>query len=187
MVPTTLLVICLTLLYYIKLNCAVNIIFLHDTCEAYTSTFYLPTRNSLSKEVDSRKTSSRCTNSTLEYNDIYDFALIKRLQIPNLTTNELTKLAMKIPKMKEGTIHSLNINLRKINRNYPWSMPDWLKIVLMITSTIIGIVFVVVMIYLSRTGNFMLSGKHLNKRRKSKSISPHSHDKGIAIKERNCL
>ena len=43
--------------------------------------------------------------------------------------------------MKEVMIHSLNTKLRTINRNYSWSMPDWLKIVLMITSTIIGIVF----------------------------------------------
>ena len=87
--------------------------------------------------------------------------------------------------MQEVTIHSLNTKLREINRNYPWSMPDWLKIVLMITSTIIGIVFIVVMIYL-RTGNCMLLGKHLNKRRKSKSIIQHAHNKGIELKILNC-
>ena len=65
-------------------------------------------------------------------------------------------------------------------------MPDWLKIELMITSTIIDIMFVVIMIYLRRTGNWMLLGKHLNKRRKSKSISQHSFNKDIAMKELNC-
>ena len=65
-------------------------------------------------------------------------------------------------------------------------MPDWLKIILRITSTIIGIVFVVIMIYLRRTGYYMISGKHLNKMRKSKPISQHSHNKGIALKELNC-
>ena len=49
--------------------------------------------------------------------------------------------------MKQVMIHFLNTKLRKINRNYPWSMPDWLKIILMITSTIIDIVFIVIMIY----------------------------------------
>ena len=100
---------------------------------------YLPARNSLSKEVDSTKIGSRFTNFTLEYKNIYDFALIKGLQIPNLTTDELTKLATEIPEMQAVTIHSLNTKLREINRSYPWSMLDWLKIVLMITS-IIGIV-----------------------------------------------
>ena len=180
-VPTKLQVIYLTLSYYIEVNCSVDIIFLPNACEAYTNTFYLPTRNSLSKEVDSGKIGSRFTNFTLENKDVYDFALIIGLQIPNLTTDELTKLATEIPEMKEGTIHSLNIKLWKINRNYPWSMPYWLKIVLIISSTIIGRVFIVIMIYLRRTYNCMLSGKHLNKRRKSISLSQHSHDKGIVI------
>ena len=65
-------------------------------------------------------------------------------------------------------------------------MPAWLKIVLTIASTIIGIAFVVAMIYLRRTGNCMLLGKHLNKRIKSKSISQLPHNKGIALKELNC-
>ena len=186
MVPTKLQVVFLTSLYYIKLKGPVDIIFLPSACEAYTNTFYLPTRNSLSKEVDSRKIGSRFTNFTLEYKDIYDFALIKGLQIPNLTTDELTKLTTEIPKMKGVTMQYLNTKLRKINRNYPWSMPDWLKIVLMITSTIIGVVFIVIMIYLRSTGNCMLSRKHLDKRRKSKSISQHSHDKSIELKELNC-
>ena len=119
MVPTKLQFICLTSSYYIKLKCPVDILFLSDACEAYTNSFYLPARNSLSKEVDSRKIGSRFTNFTLEYKDIYDFVLIERLQIPNLTTKELTKLAVEIHKMKDVTIHSLNNELRKINKNYP--------------------------------------------------------------------
>ena len=55
----------------------------------------------------------------------------------------------------------------------------------MITSTTIGIMFIVIMIYLRMSDNCMLLEKHLNKRRKSKSISQHSHDKGIAMKEMN--
>ena len=107
--------------------------------------------------------------------------LIKGLQIPNLTTNELTKLATEIPEMQEVTIYSLNTKHREINRNYPWLMPDWLKKVLTIMSTFIGTVFVIVIIYLRRTSNCILSGKHLNKKRKSKSIN-----KGIELKELNC-
>ena len=54
-VLTKLQVICLMSSYYIKLKCPVNIIFLPNASEGYTNTFYLPARNSLSKEVDSRK------------------------------------------------------------------------------------------------------------------------------------
>ena len=108
MVPTKFQVVCLTSSHYIKLKCLVNIILLPDACEAYTNTFYLPVRNSLSKEVDSRKIGSKLTNFTLECKDVYDFALIKGLTIPNLTTDELTKLATEIHKLQEVTIHSLN-------------------------------------------------------------------------------
>ena len=89
-VPTKLQVVCLTSSHYIKLNFPVNIIFLPDACEAYTNTFYLPARNSLSKEVDSGKIGSKLTYFNLEYKDVYDFTLINGLQIPNLTTEELT-------------------------------------------------------------------------------------------------
>ena len=48
MVPTKLQVMFLTSSYYIKLKCWVDIIFLTNACEAYTNTFYLSARNSLS-------------------------------------------------------------------------------------------------------------------------------------------
>ena len=108
-VPTKLQEVCPTSSYYIKLKCPVDIIFLPGACEAFTNTFYLPARSSLSKEVDSSKIGIRFTNFTLEYRDIYDFALIKKLQIPNLTTEELTKLAMELPERKDAMIHSLNV------------------------------------------------------------------------------
>ena len=77
----------------------------------HTQTIYLPARSSLSKEVDSRKIGSMLTNFNLEYKVTYDFALIKDLQVPNLTTDKLTKSATEIPKMQEVTIHSLNPKL----------------------------------------------------------------------------
>ena len=70
-------VICLTSSHHITFKCSVDIIFLPQACEAYTNPFYLPARNGLSKKVDSRKIGSRFTNFTLEYKDIYDFALIR--------------------------------------------------------------------------------------------------------------
>ena len=110
MVPTKLQVVCLISSYYIKCKCPVDVIFLPDTCEAYTNTFCLTARNSLNKEVDSSKIGSRFTTFTLEYKDMYDFLLLKKLQIPNLTTDELTKLATELPEMKDVMMYSLNGN-----------------------------------------------------------------------------
>ena len=65
-------------------------------------------------------------------------------------------------------------------------MPEWLKILLMITSTIIGIVFVVVVLYHKKTSNGKLSEKHLNKKEKSKSLGQYPHIEDIELKEMNC-
>ena len=62
MVPTKLQVFWLTSSYYFKLKCPVDIIFFPNASEAYFNTFFLPARNSLSKEVDSSKIGNRFTN-----------------------------------------------------------------------------------------------------------------------------
>ena len=43
-------ILCLTSSYCIKLKFPTDIIHIHDTCKAYTTMFFLPARNSLSKE-----------------------------------------------------------------------------------------------------------------------------------------
>ena len=88
--------------------------------------------------------------------------------------------------MQEITMHSLNTSLREINQNYPSLMQYWLKILLTITSALIGIVFMAVVMYLKKTGNCRLLEKHLNKKGKSKSIGQFPHDKGIELKQLNC-
>ena len=42
--------------------------------------------------------------------------------------------------MAEVTIHTLSNKLHEINSNYSYTMPDWLKIMPTITSTIIVII-----------------------------------------------
>ena len=55
MKPSKLQVVCLTSSYYITLKFPINIVHFHDACKAYTNTFFLPARNSLSKEISYRK------------------------------------------------------------------------------------------------------------------------------------
>ena len=55
MKPSKLQVVCLTSSYYVKLKFPVNIIHIPDTCKDYTNMFFLPSRNSLNKEIGSRK------------------------------------------------------------------------------------------------------------------------------------
>ena len=66
--------------------------------------------------------------------------------------------------MAEVTDHALSTKFQEINRNYPCTMPDWLKIMLTITSTIIAITVIVVLINATKFGNYLLR-KHLQNNR----------------------
>ena len=86
--------------------------------------------------------------------DVSDFTLVLLL-----AKDELERLATNIPEMAEVIVHILNNKCHEINRNYPYTMPDWLKIMLTVTSTILAIILVVVVIYAKKSGN-CLCGKH---------------------------
>ena len=88
-----------------------DIIHIPDACKAYTNTFFLPTRNSLSKEIGSRKPGNQPINFDLDYTDVSDFNLVRDIKIPPLTKKELEKLVTNIPEMGEVTVHSLNTKL----------------------------------------------------------------------------
>ena len=66
--------------------------------------------------------------------------------------------------MAELTAQSFSTKPQEINRNYPYIMPDWLKIMLTVTSTVIAIIFIAVIIYIKKSGNCLL-GKHLKKQK----------------------
>ena len=87
------------------------------------------------------------SNFDLDYTDISDFTLVGDINFPPLTKHELENLATNIPEMPEVIVHTLTTKLQEINRNYPYTMPDCLKIMLTITSTKIAIIVTVVLIY----------------------------------------
>ena len=123
MKPSKLQVVFLTSSYYIKLKFPIDIIHIADACEAYTNMFFLPARNSLNKEIGSRKLGNKATNFDLDYTDVSDFTSVGDIQIPPLMKKELENVATIIPKMAEMTVHSLSTKLQDISRNYPYTMP----------------------------------------------------------------
>ena len=130
----------------------------------------MPARNSLGKEIGSRKLGNQPTNSDLDYTNVSDFTLVRDTKIPPLTEKELEKLASNIPKMEEVTVQSLSTKIHNINRNYPNTLPDWLKIMLTVTSTVIAIIIIEVIIYVKKSGNCLL-GKHQQNNRKNKKTN----------------
>ena len=83
---------------------------------------------------------------------------------------ELEKLATNSPEMAEVTVQSLSTKLQDSNRNYPYTMPDWLQIMLTVTSTMMAIIVVVVLVNAKKAGNCLL-GKHLQNNRKNKKTN----------------
>ena len=96
-----------------------------------------------------------------------DFTLVRDINIPPVTKNELEKLATNIPEMAEVTVHTLSTKLQEINSNYPDAMLDWLKIVLTITFAIKAIIVIVVLFYAKKSGK-CLYRKHIWNKRKNK-------------------
>ena len=72
--------------------------------------------------------------------------------------------------MAEMTVQSLSIKLQYINRNYLYTMPDWLKIMFTVTSTVIAIIVIAVIIYGKKSGNCLL-GKYLQNNRKKTDLN----------------
>ena len=120
--------VCLTPSYYVKCTFLIDIIHVPDACKANTNMFFLPARNSLSKEIGSRKSEKQPGNFDLDYTDVSDFTLVRDINIPPLTKDELERLATNITEMAEVTVHTLSNILQEINRNYPYTIPDWFKL-----------------------------------------------------------
>ena len=70
--PSKLQVVCLASLCYTTFEFPIDIIHIPDACEVYTNTFFLPARNSLSKEIGSRKLGNIPTNFDLDYMVVCD-------------------------------------------------------------------------------------------------------------------
>ena len=134
--PTTMQVNCLTKMYYVKLQHPLDIIFLEDSCEASTVSMLLPSCTVLSKEVDSSQLGIRQDQLKLHYQKIQDFTIISNTPIEKLTPQQLEAKASYIPEMENISLDKFNTTMTKINKEYPWQMPVWLKIILTVGITI---------------------------------------------------
>ena len=134
--PTTMQVSCLTKTYYVELQHPLDIIFLEESCEASTVSMLLPSHTVLSKEVDSSQLGIRQDQLKLHYQKIQDFTIISNTPIEKLTPQQLESKASYIPEMENISLDKFNTTMTEINEEYPWQMPVWLKIILMVGITI---------------------------------------------------
>ena len=123
-------------MYYVELQHPLDIIFLEESCEASTVSMLLPSCTVLSKEVDSSQLGIRQDQLKLHYQKIQDFTIISNTPIEKLTPQQLESKASYIPEMENISLDKFNTTMTEINKEYPWQMPVWLKIILTVGITI---------------------------------------------------
>lgn len=116
MKPTKLQVSCLTSSTYIKLKYPLDVIKLEQSCEGFTQTMLIPARNTVTRENKVDFSTAYADTFQLQYDNITDFRALRHLYINKLSEKEIDRLAVHLPE-----------EIVKINTNYPYMMPEWLK------------------------------------------------------------
>ena len=130
---------CLQRTSYKKVQHPIDIIHLEDGCKTTSTTLVLPGHSRLIKE-DNYLARTHSVTFKLQYTEIQDFRLLKQIFPRQLSPEELEKIGNSIPEPQSSSITKLQGQLKFINKNYPHSMPLYLKIVIACSSTAILIV-----------------------------------------------
>ena len=156
-VKSTLHIACLTKTYYQVLKVPLDIIYLPEGCEAFNNFLLIPAHNDLTKEISPRKLGLKIRQFKLRYSEINDFTAVKMLKLEKLSPEQLQKLVHQIPEISNVPFQTVNDTIQEINENYPYVMPDWLKMTLTILGTIVMIIIIVVICYLKHVQRIKLT------------------------------
>ena len=72
----------------------------------------------------------------LTYMNITDYQLMQSLNAAHLTPAQPKKLSHKLPNYSMVNYDSLKEQIQQIDENYPFAMLTWLKILIMVLSTV---------------------------------------------------
>ena len=136
--PVILHVNCLKETTYLQPQYPIDILHLEDGCEATAATLVLPGHSRLVKE-DQFLREGHAVQLTLEYEEFYDFQLVKQIIPHKLTPQQLKAIGEQIPEPQTVPLTKLKGQLLQINQNYPYQLPLVVKIIIAITSTILGV------------------------------------------------
>ena len=132
----------------------------------------IPARNTVTKENKLDLSIAPSENFHLQYDEITDFRALKYLDIHKLTEAEIDKLAKHLPEVSAITSPILKEEIAKINTNYPYMLPDWLKMILTIMGTLISIIIVVTILYFRKSTFGRCSLNRFLSRRKQPTKTP---------------
>ena len=124
--------------------CCVNImipfqlVFLPNTCEAYSRNIYIPATVELTKNDPNLTLHKWFLGFNLMHMHITDYQFIQSLNVTPLTPEQLKQLAHTLPNYTMVNYDSLREQIQQIDENYLYSMPTWL----IILTTVLGILII---------------------------------------------
>ena len=124
---------------YKPLHFPIDLVHLQNNCEGTSTTLTLPGHSRLIKEDNSILAVNHARMFTLNYTQIRDFHLIQQILPHHLTNSELAVIDKNIPEVKHHSIPVMRQKLHQIITNYPYVLPEYLKILL----TGLGMVLVI--------------------------------------------
>ena len=132
--PTHLHISCLTTSYYKQLKYPLDITYLGDFYQKFTATMLIPASN-LVKNNDPVQLHGNMESFTqLNYSSVHDFTVFKDIT-KNKINDSMGTTIPDIPDIKDTTIMSLNQQLTNTLKDYPWELPIWSKILIIVVLT----------------------------------------------------
>ncbi len=152
LVSDRLFIQCLTETHYIDIQPPLQIIELPDSCEAHSKEILIPayTEQSMTRELKPPK--QRFLNLSEMHVDLMDLHLFQGPVFAKLSQIDLEAMSIELKPMENIPIEEIPVQLAQINKEYPYSMPQWLVILLSVVSTIIGLALILGIAYYHKYG-----------------------------------
>ena len=130
---------------------------LENDCEATSTTLMLPGHSQLIKEDNSILATNHGKLFKLNYTQIQDFHLIQQILPRHLSDSELAIIDKSIPDVKHHSIPVMKQKLQDIITDYPYVLPEYLKILLSGLSTLVIIGIIIIVWFFKKKGCTTLS------------------------------
>jgi hypothetical protein len=117
---------------------------LPDGCEAYSDNLYIPANIEKTLATPVYAPQKHFVDFDNKYVPLTSYGLADRLNITQLTDEQINKLTTKLTDYTDVPIQHLKTTLQQIDTDYPWEMPTWMLILVAIGGTIISIIKIVI-------------------------------------------
>ena len=129
--------------YYKQLKYPLDITYRGDSCEGFTATMLLPASNVVKNDDPIQLHGNMESFTQLNYSSVHDFTVFEDITLTKINDSMGTTIP-DIPDIKDTTIMSLNQQLTHISKDYPWELPLWSKILIMVVLILLTIVVLII-------------------------------------------